>query len=899
MNLNSPSYNQHLKSWKSQFNIYAELIGCSLALLTKIESNNLTPISYSDPSESAIFINPNNKKSITANVISNLTNLYVPNLQTNKRWKNSLEQSANLKCFYSAIVSNSDGTAFGSLCMYSRVVSYFSDEKIHILEKIKLLIEDDLKVAAKAENIPKIPRDTLLSDDGEFKHFFHFSPVGIFYFDTNLVVTDLNNKFCEIIKSPREILLGLNINQIKDKRIFSTLQNTLLGIEDEYEGEYITSTSKTNTHILLKSSPIYDRNKNITGGLGIVQDISTRVNIENALKSSELKYRELVEKINDVIFSIDTEGICTYVSPVIKLLIGYNPEEIIGYPFSNFIHQNHKASFQDALSKVSKGSTIVSEVKLRDKSDSYHWVRNSMRPVYDEGENYAGIHGIAQDIEETRLAEISLRESEKQFRLVATHISDLIYEWDPKSDELRWYGHKKNISPKLKKINKFSELNNLIYKEDQQKINDLWSKAFSNKTAWKSEFKLISNKTGIKHILGSGLALFNKDNSPKGFGTLTDISNQKKLIDNLKHSNEQLAENMAKNNSLLSAIPDMMFVFDREGFITDFHSNEDSLLYVDKKSILNKNILNILPNNVASMILSKINKVLETKEAYTYKYQLNIKNSTRTFESRMVYLNDTHSLAIIRDITTQEIAEKELIAAKEKAEESDRLKSSFLANMSHEIRTPMNGIIGFSELLNSKTLNPEEREYYSSVIVKCGHQLLEIINDVLEISKIETGQIKVNKSEININEIFQLILSFFIKKALEKDTIIKVNASLSNEDALIYTDVSKLKQILNNLISNAIKFTNNGEINIGYTLKNDFIEFYVEDNGIGIEKNEQKKIFERFTQANPQIMRRHGGTGLGLSISKSLTEYLGGKLWVDSEINVGSKFSFTIPYKKH
>ncbi|TLX74381.1 PAS domain S-box protein [Labilibacter sediminis] len=898
MNLKSTRYNQYLKHWKSQFSIYAELMTSNLMLLTNLEADHLTPIAYSDPSESNTFTKQLNPYSITQSTINKLTNILVPNLQTDVKWKNSLEYMADFKCFYALIVSNADGTAFGALCMYSREVSFFDEEKINHLGKIKNLIEDDLKNISKSDIIPSIPRDTLLSDDEKFKHFFHFSPIGIFYFDTNLIITDLNNKFCEIIKSPREILLGLDINLIKDRRVIPPLKSALSGVEDEYQGEYITSTSKTNTQILLKTSPIYDSNNNITGGIGVVQDISKNIHTENALKTSELKYRDLVEKINDVIFSIDKEGICTYTSPVIKLLIGYTPEEIIGYHFMNFIHDQHKITFHDALIKVSQGSTVISEVKLKNKEGSYHWIRNSMRPVYNEEGNFTGIHGIAQDIEETRLAEISLKESEEQFRMVATHISDLIYEWDPLTDQLKWYGPPKVLSSQLENINKLSDLKKIITSSNHDKIDDLWNKAVQDKKAWKSEFVLRTGSIEPIYILGSGLMLSKNDIAFKGFGTLTNITEQKKLIKNLKDSNEQLAENITKTNGLLTVIPDMMFVFNSEGHITDFSCNQEDQLYASKDEFLNKNIINVLPSEIAILTQNKIKTVLENKKTDTYKYQLEINGKPETFESRMVYLNKNHALAIVRNITTQEIAKMELIAAKEKAEESDRLKSSFLANMSHEIRTPMNGIIGFSELLSAKTLNPEEREYYTSVIIKSGHQLLEIINDVLEISKIETGQIKVNKSLVNINELLQLLLSFFSNKAIEKNTNIKISTPLNNDDATIYSDASKLKQILNNLISNAIKFTSNGKINVGYEINNDkFIVFFIEDNGIGIATNEQLKIFERFTQANPQIARKHGGTGLGLSISQSLTELLGGKIWVDSELGKGAKFSFSIPYQ--
>ncbi len=871
-------------------------MNCSISLLTEIKPGYLTAIAYNSPSENSIWFNKEIKYSICNEIINHPQILLVDNLlESDKR--NCFEAQAGLKCFYGTPVLNEKGELFGILSLYSKELPVIEEKKINFLEKFRSQIEDDILFASRE----KLTNNLRRNYDAQLEYFLQHSPLGIIYYDINLTITDLNDKFAEILKINREVLLGLDMSQLEDKRILPTLQSALLGAEDEYEGEYVTSTGGVKLNILLRTAPVYSDNK-ITGAIGIIQDISLRTNIAKALKSSEIKYRELVEKINDVIFSIDPNGICTYVSPVIKLLIGFSPEEIIGYQFIDFINDKHKVTFQDALEQVSLGTTVVSEVKIRDKNGAYRWIRNSMRPVYSEEGTFSNVHGIAQDIEEARSAEISLRESEEQFRMVATHTSDIIFEWNTNTEDLIWYGNPTIISKNLSHISKFSELIDIVHHDDKKKITQLWNNALVHHKPWKEEFKLLPPGSKVPiYILGSGIVLFKDKKSYKGFGTLTNISNEKRLVENLKLSNERLEENITKTNSLLSAIPDMMFVFDKSGYITDFHSNDDNQLFKTAPSFLNQNVLDVLPKNIAYLTLEKISLVLSSKKIETYKYQLNLKNDSnlQTFESRMAFLNQTHTLAIVRNITTNEQAQKELITAKERAEESDRLKSSFLANMSHEIRTPMNGIIGFSELLSSKTLNPEEREYYTSVIVKSGHQLLEIINDVLEISKIETGQIEVNNSIINVNDVLHTLFSLFNKRALEKNNHLKVYTILPDEEVTIVTDGGKLRQILNNLVSNAIKFTTNGKVNVGYSIvNNNFLEIYVEDNGIGIAKTEQNKIFERFSQANSRIMRQHGGTGLGLSISQSLVELLGGKIWVESKLEEGSKFTFTIPYKK-
>ncbi len=898
MNINKHNYNPYLKRWKTQFSLIADLMDGSIILAGEIEPNKIIAIAYNNPQENSLYKGSKNDESITIQVLSNKKKLYISNLQSHNQYQNTIEFYANINCFYCIPIIDPSNEIFGALCLYSKTKNNFPSEKIVQFEKLKQIIEDDLKEIEKSSIDYNISRDTLLDDEEKFKQFFHSSPMGIFYWNTNLVITDCNEKFCEILKSDRATLLGLNLNQIADKRPIPCIQGAIKGVHGEYEGEYNTTTSLESTYVLLKASPVFNEKNIICGGIGTIEDLSYKKQIQDALKSSELKYRDLVEKINDVIFTIDPEGICTYISPVITLFTGYLPEELIGHHLLNFIHENYKYNFHEALNNVRKGSVVLIEVKVRDKSNNYQWARASLRPTYDINNNFIGTHGIAQDIGETRTAESSLKESEEQFKLIATHISDIIYEWNPITDELIWHSNPNIISPELKKINTFTGLNNLISPYDKDKINDYWRNAINKLGAWKTEFRINISKDIIKHVLGNGIILFKGDIAYKGIGTLTDISKEKSLISNLKHSNEKLELNIAKLNGLLSVIPDMMFVFNHKGIIIDYHTNEADILFENDSKFLNKNVLEVFPLDIAKLTIEKIDLVISTKQTSTYNYELFIKNESRIFESRMVFVNHHQTLAIVRDVTEREKDKLELIKAKEKAEESDRLKSSFLANMSHEIRTPMNGIIGFSELLRSRTLNPEEREYYTSVIVNSGKQLLDIINDVLEISKIETGQIELYLSRVNINNLINNICDIFSQRIQDQNNNIKVYLPLDNENAEIYTDENKLRQILTNLVSNAIKFTKNGTIDIGYNVVNhSFLEIYVKDTGIGIAKDEQIKIFERFAQANPQITKIHGGTGLGLSISQSLIELLGGKIWVDSELNVGSKFTFSIPLK--
>ncbi|MDQ1770969.1 sensor histidine kinase [Labilibaculum euxinus] len=243
---------------------------------------------------------------------------------------------------------------------------------------------------------------------------------------------------------------------------------------------------------------------------------------------------------------------------------------------------------------------------------------------------------------------------------------------------------------------------------------------------------------------------------------------------------------------------------------------------------------------------------------------------------------------------------EELKIAKEAAEESSRLKSAFLANMSHEIRTPMNAILGFTDLLAGDYVEKEKRTRFISIIQRNTKHLLRLISDILDISKIETNQLKIVKNKcvldnlfVNLNEIYEAILDLHDNKNLSIITTVPDDKSISEFN----TDTMRLVQIFNNLIENSIKFTNIGTIEIGYDIKGDFLRFFVKDTGIGISEDKQKIIFDRFRQADLNAdTRTYGGTGLGLAISKSLVELLGGEIWFTSKLNEGTTFYFTIPF---
>ena len=268
------------------------------------------------------------------------------------------------------------------------------------------------------------------------------------------------------------------------------------------------------------------------------------------------------------------------------------------------------------------------------------------------------------------------------------------------------------------------------------------------------------------------------------------------------------------------------------------------------------------------------------------KTHLNLKNALEKVEGFNRTLEEK-----IEERTSQ------LKIALEKAEESDRLKSAFLANISHEIRTPMNGILGFINLLEKPDLSREKYKDYTKIINESGQRMLNIINNIVELSKIESGNTEIQIQKIQINQILKFLYNFFTVEAEKKGLGINYHCEITDDEFTIETDKKIITNILTHLIENAIKFTNSGSINFGYKCTGDYLEFFIIDTGIGITPEKKSAIFERFVQADYSSTREYEGAGISLTIAKSYIELLKGKIWVDSEPGKGSKFFFTIPLK--
>lgn len=285
-------------------------------------------------------------------------------------------------------------------------------------------------------------------------------------------------------------------------------------------------------------------------------------------------------------------------------------------------------------------------------------------------------------------------------------------------------------------------------------------------------------------------------------------------------------------------------------------------------------------------------KLLDGKLSPTYEYKIIHKSGEERWLNQRNFLieDENGNLIAMEGIITD-------ITKQKKAEESDQLKSSFLANMSHEVRTPMNGIIGFSQFLKDPELSHEDKMRYITIINESCQQLLGIVEDILEISKLETGQIEIMNEEFNPEEIANTIVINHEDICKQKGLEFTYHKEIT-DNKLLLADKIKLTQILKNLLSNAIKFTHEGKIELGFTEKKEYAEFYVKDTGIGIEPGFKDNIFDRFRQAETAMARTYGGTGLGLAIAKGYVELMNGEIRVESEKDKGSTFFVKIPYQK-
>ena len=492
--------------------------------------------------------------------------------------------------------------------------------------------------------------------------------------------------------------------------------------------------------------------------------------------------------------------------------------------------------------------------------------------------------------------EESLRLSEEKYRTIFENVQDVFYQTDLN-------GIIKVISPSIKHFSDFNvpdligkPVIDLYYNPDDRK--KLLQKLNKKGEVRDYEIRLKTKNGEIKYTSINARLIFNLDGEPDHIdGALRDITERKLVEEALRESEERLRD-------VIFTSADWVWEVNENGIYTYSSIKGFDFFEVSQDEIIGKTPFDFMPEEEAArvgVIFSKIiaqRAPIEDLENWNIGKNGNLicllTNGIPIFDKNGQFKGYR---GVDKDITDRKMAEQELIKAKEKAEESDRLKSAFLSNMSHEIRTPLNSIIGFSELLGDDYFEQEQKKEFISNIVINGNNLLTIVSDIMDISKIEAGQIDIRKSKVMISQFLDEVRMQHVMKANEKGLNLKCvcQCNGTKHDVFILTDPERLRQIFNNLIGNALKFTSEGYIEIGCRLIGDKIEFHVKDSGIGISPEFHDKIFERFRQVENSFTRKYGGNGLGLAISQKLVGLMGGNIWLESEAGKGSRFYVTLP----
>jgi len=367
-----------------------------------------------------------------------------------------------------------------------------------------------------------------------------------------------------------------------------------------------------------------------------------------------------------------------------------------------------------------------------------------------------------------------------------------------------------------------------------------------------------------------------------------------------------LSEQQSRLRNIIDSVPDMIFFKDTSSRFQGCNKAFERFVNKKESEIIGMTEFDLFTPAQADVYLASDKHLLLTGEPVRTKEWTPLKDGhSLLFDTlKTTYRDDDGNIlgiiAISRDVTEMEETRQRLLMAKDKAEESDRLKTAFLANMSHEIRTPMNAIIGFSDLLSDDDITHEEKADFVEKIKLSGENLMNLINDIIDIAKIEAGQLKIIESPCNIDSVMSDLLGTFteIRNQQKKQAVdLILNIKHAEKEIITVTDQLRLQQVITNLIGNALKFTENGRIEFGFDIEDGFLKFFVKDTGIGIPESKQEILFQRFTQVDASTTRKFGGTGLGLAISKNIVELLGGTIWMESTPGIGSTFYFTIPYK--
>jgi PAS domain S-box-containing protein len=621
---------------------------------------------------------------------------------------------------------------------------------------------------------------------------------------------------------------------------------------------------------------------------------------ETMLLESEERYKTLVNHSPDGII-VHSDGKILFANEATIVTVGAESfDQIRNIPVLSFVHPDFRAKSVERIKKILETGepSGYAEAKFIKLNGEVINVEVIGIPI-----NYMGkpaVQTIVRDISSRKNAEEKAILERKMLRTLIDNLPDPIYILDAKC--------RKVIANK-------ADVGNIGYTSEEE-------------TLGKTDLELFPGKVGVRgfadneQVIKTGIPIINREESFTGkngnirwlLTTKFPLYDQNGNISGLvgighditerKSMEEKVKESETYYRTLVDLSPDGTFISDLEGTINYCSKKVYEIFSIPQgMSVTGTSILEWVSPDYHEIVMDRVSKIQageispEIREYKLLKYD----KSPFWAELSSSPINNAAGnpeglLVICRDVTERKRVETELVRSKEKAEESDRLKTAFLHNISHEIRTPMNAIVGFTALLSEPGVDIATMNSYIEVIMHSSNHLLAIINDIIDISSIEANTVKVVKKDVDINGMIRGLYQQFIVKTDEKKIDLSFDVELSDKDAIAYSDGTKLQQIITNFISNAIKFTAKGGIKFGYSVKDNFIRFFVTDTGIGIPREHQERIFDRFYQVENPVSKLYEGTGLGLAISKAYAELLGGNIELSSLPGNGSTFFFTMPF---
>ncbi|MEI6138379.1 MAG: PAS domain S-box protein [Mariniphaga sp.] len=732
----------------------------------------------------------------------------------------------------------------------------------------------------------------------------------------------------EIIGKPFDILSD---NPEEGAKLLNSIQKDI--VLTDYEIKLKTKTGKVK-YASLNASLITNADGQSVYVEGIMRDITRRKQAEDSLRRNEAIQAKMVANIGDVIVIIDKNEINTYKSPNIEKWFGWRPEEVVGQNTYENIHPEDvdgaKIFFRRLL--LTPDATGTTEIRYRCKAASYKWIEISMVNLIHDPD-IQGVLGNYHDISDRKRATEMFDNERILLRTLIDNIPDSIYSKDfacrktlANLTEVRYMGA--NSESEVLGMTDFelypADLAEKFYADDQMVLQT--GKALLNR----EEF-IIDEKGEKRHLLSSKIPIRDKNNQVIGLvGIGRDITIRKRSEENFILAKEKAEESEQRLITFINSIPDIICYKDYCGrwmlandadlelfglTNVDYIGKTDAELAPFTHQIYYEAFRNCMVSDEKAWLNGKITRGTENIPTPAGKLKCYDVLKIPVFHPN----GDRKGLAVIgRDITEFINIQNELEIAKERAEGSNYLKTTFLSNISHEIRTPFNSLLGFLNLATDSELNDEERAEYIGLVNQSSYRLMNTINDIVEISQIQTGQMEVSLAETSINQLIDNLYRQFKPEAEKKKLQFTIINQLHSQFDLLTTDVKKLGVILSNLIGNALKFTESGSIEVAIRTEeivdqrekyNAFIIndlpakllFSVKDTGIGIPKEKQAQIFGLFMQGDSSHTRSFEGCGLGLSISKAYVEMLGGEIWVESGFNEiseikGTVFHFNIPF---